>query len=176
MANICRTEIKIQASREVIQDFIDRWESCVDGSYPNTKNDKPHIADEFGADAELFIDKVGSKWVKMYDGYDYGISEHDDTEGSSEVVFELESAWYPPSDMLKEIHRQLSEIDPDVNIRGTYWDETYDPIGAFKIYDTGEYVTLEDIPEVSEDEFEGEYYYDDVVSPIFERLKQKLGI
>ena len=56
-------------------------------------------------------------------------------------------------DMLKEIHRQLSEIDPDVSIRGTYWDEAYDPVGAFKIYDTGQYVTVEDTPDVSEDEF-----------------------
>ena len=37
--------------------------------YPN-QEENPHIADEFGADAELFIDKVGSKWIQIWDeGY-----------------------------------------------------------------------------------------------------------
>ena len=115
MANTCRTKITIQASREAIQDFVDRLEKCVDGSYPNSENDKPHIIDEFGAKAELLIDRIGSKWVQMYDGYDSGISEHDDTEGSSEVVFELESAWYPPSDMILEMYRQVVEFNEEAD-------------------------------------------------------------
>lgn len=166
MANTCRTDIQIDGSEEAIKYFVEKFDNCHDGSYPNTE-DTPHIVDVFGADAELFIDKVGSKWVKIYDVY---------AEDTTSFDFGLESANYPPSDMLKEIHRQLSEIDPDVNIRGTYWDEAYDPVGAFKIYDTGEYITLEETPDISEDEFEGEYYFDDIIDPIFERLKEKLGI
>lgn len=166
MANICRTDIRIEASEEAINYFREKYDNCNDGPYPNTK-ETPHIVDVFGADAELFIDKVGSKWVQKYD------VREDDTNS---FEFSLESAWYPPSDMMKEIHRQLSEIDPDVSIFGTYWDEAYNPVGAFKIYDTGEYVTVEDTPDVSEDEFEGDHYFDDIIDPIFERLKEKLGI
>ena len=182
MANTCRTEIKMQASKEAIQDFVNRWENCVDGRYPNTENDKPHIADEFGADAELFIDKVGSKWVSFYEGYDYGISEHDDTEGSSEVVFELESAWYPPSDMILEIYRQMAEIDDEVKISGKYWDEVYNPIGVFEVY-YGEIIKEEhhDLDEAEWDEKvekENEDYdrnfWDEVIDPLFTVLQKKL--
>ena len=188
MANICRTEIKMQASKEAIQDFVNRWENCVDGRYPNTENDKPHIADEFGADAELFIDKVGSKWVSFYGGYDYGISEHDDTEGSSEVVFELESAWYPPSDMILEIYRQLAKFDEEeekeVRVFGSYWDEAYDPIGVFEVYygqiieeehhnlDQQEWQEMVD----EEDEDYDRNFWDEVVDPAFENLQAKLDI
>jgi len=186
MANICRTEIKMQASKEAIQDFVNRWENCVDGRYPNTENDKPHIADEFGADAELFIDKVGSKWVSFYEGYDYGISEHDDTEGSSEVVFELESASYPPSDMILEIYRQLAEFDKDedkeVRVFGSYWDEAYNPIGVFEVY-YGQIIEeehydldKEEWEEMVEEEDEDydRNFWEEVVGPTFTLLQERL--
>lgn len=184
MANTCRTKITIQASREAIQDFVDRLEKCVDGSYPNSENDKPHIIDEFGAKAELLIDRIGSKWVQMYDGYDSGISEHDDTEGSSEVVFELESAWYPPSDMILEMFRQMEEIDGEgVRVYGNYWDEGYQPIGVFEVYH-GEIISEEnnDLDESEweekvEAEGESEYdrnFWEEEVEPAFEILQKKL--
>ena len=192
MANTCRTKITIQASREAIQDFVDRLEKCVDGSYPNSENDKPHIIDEFGAKAELLIDRIGSKWVQMYDGYDSGISEHDDTEGSSEVVFELESAWYPPSDMILEMFRQMEEIDSvlelyesgqGVRVYGSYWDEGYQPIGVFEVY--GGEIISEENNDLDESEWEEKIdaeggdsnnmsYWDEVVSPAFEILQKKL--
>ena len=187
MANTCRTKITIQASREAIQDFVDRLEKCVDGSYPNSENDKPHIIDEFGAKAELLIDRIGSKWVQMYDGYDSGISEHDDTEGSSEVVFELESAWYPPSDMILEMYRQVvefnEEVDEEVRVFGSYWDEGYQPIGVFEVY-YGQIIEEQD-HDLDESEWddeieaEGEQEYDrnfweEVVDPSFTVLQEKL--
>ena len=187
MANTCRTKITIQASREAIQDFVDRLEKCVDGSYPNSENDKPHIIDEFGAKAELLIDRIGSKWVQMYDGYDSGISEHDDTEGSSEVVFELESAWYPPSDMILEMYRQVvefnEEVDEEVRVFGSYWDEGYQPIGVFEVY-YGQIIEEQD-HDLDESEWddeieaEGEQEYDrnfweEVVDPAFTVLQERL--
>jgi hypothetical protein len=165
MANTCRTDIKIQGSKEVIQYFKEKYESCHDGKYPNEEN-IPHIVDVFGADAELFIDKVGSKWVKQFEIY------YDD-ENSYE--FGLESAWYPPSDMLKEMHRQLVAIDPDIIFTARYWDEVYDPIGVLKITNNGQYLTLEMIPE-PEDEFEGEYYWDEIIDPTFETLEKQLKL
>ena len=187
MANTCRTKITIQASREAIQDFVDRLEKCVDGSYPNSENDKPHIIDEFGAKAELLIDRIGSKWVQMYDGYDSGISEHDDTEGSSEVVFELESAWYPPSDMILEMYRQVvesnEEADEEVRVFGSYWDEGYQPIGVFEVYygqiieeqdhDLDEYEWDDEIEAEGEQEYDRNFW-EEVVDPAFTVLQEKL--
>ena len=165
MANICRTDVKIEGTPEAINYFVERYENCNDGKYPN-EGDTPHIVDVFGAEAENFIDRVGSKWVTKYDIY-----------GQDETSYEfgLESAWYPPSDMLKEMHRQLVTIDPDIIFTARYWDEAYDPIGVIKITDAGQYLTIETEPE-PEDEFEGEYYWDDVIDPAFRALEKKLNI
>jgi len=163
MANICRTEIKIKASEAAIKDFATRYEVCNDGLYPN-KQGSPHIIDEFGAQAELVIDRIGSKWIQMYDRWPYW------EEGMTEYDFAFESAWYPPSDMMNEIYRQISLIDPNVEMEGRYWDEGYCPIGVFKFID-GKLVTLEEDVEVDEDE---EYYWDDKIEPVFDRLKEQL--
>ena len=143
MANTCRTDIIIKASKKAIDNFVERFDKCVDGSYPNTENDSPHIIDEFGAKAELLIDRIGSKWVAIWDG---GISYHDDREGSSEVHLSLDSAWYPPSDMILEMFRQMEEIDGEgegVRVYGSYWDEGYQPIGVFEVY-YGQIISEED--------------------------------
>ena len=165
MANTCRTDIKIQGTKEAISYFKEKYESCHDGKYPN-EEENPHIVDVFGAEAENFIDKVGSKWVTQYEVF---------WDDETSYEFGLESAWYPPSDMLKEMHRQLVAIDPDIIFTARYWDEAYDPIGVIKITDAGQYLTIETEPE-PEDEFEGEYYWDDVIDPEFERLEKKLNI
>jgi len=164
MANICRTDVKIQGSKEAISYFKEKYESCHDGKYPNEEV-IPHIADVFGADAELFIDKVGSKWITQYE-----IFWDDETS----YEFGLESANYPPSDMLKEMHRQLVAIDPDIIFTARYWDEAYDPIGVLKITDAGQYLELETVIEEDEDGYE--YFWDDVIEPEFERLEKKLNI
>ena len=106
MANSNRTEIYIEGSKEAIDNFVERFEKCHSGTYPN-QEENPHIADEFGADAELFIDKVGSKWVEIYDEGIYHSSDN-----RCEIY--LDTAWYPPSDMILEIYRQLAEIDDEI--------------------------------------------------------------
>ena len=164
MANTCRTDVKIQGSKEAISYFKEKYESCHDGKYPN-EEEIPHIVDVFGADAELFIDKVGSKWITQYE-----IFWDDETS----YEFGLESANYPPSDMLKEIHHQLVVIDPDITFTARYWDEAYDPIGVIKITDAGQYLELETVIEEDEDNYE--YFWDDVIEPEFERLEEKLNI
>ena len=163
MANTCRTDVKIQGSKEAILYFKEKYESCHDGKYPN-EEENPHIVDVFGADAELFIDKVGSKWITQYE-----IFWDDETS----YEFGLESANYPPSDMLKEMHRQLVAIDPDIIFTARYWDEAYDPIGVIKITDAGQYLELEDY---SLEEDDQEYFWDDVIEPAFERLEKQLNI
>ena len=172
MANICRTNIRIEASEAAINYFREKYDNCNDGPYPNTK-ETPHIADVFGADAELFIDKVGSKWVQKYDVMDDDINSFE---------FSLESAWYPPSDMILEIYRQMAEIDDEVKISGKYWDEVYNPIGVFEVY-YGEIIKEEhhDLDEAEWDEKvekENEDYdrnfWDEVIDPLFTVLQKKL--
>ena len=163
MANTCRTDIKIQGTKEAILYFKEKYESCHDGKYPN-EEENLHIVDVFGADAENFIDKVGSKWVTQYEVF---------WDDETSYEFGLESAWYPPSDMLKEMHRQLVAIDPDIIFTARYWDEAYDPIGVIKITDAGQYLTLEDN---SLEEDDQEYFWDDVIEPAFEKLEEQLNI
>lgn len=163
MANTNTTIIQITSTKEVIDFLWNTFENMNDGRYPNEK-DTPHIVDVFGADAELFIDKVGSKWINICDYY-----SDDDTE----FVINFESAWYPPSDLLKEMHRQLVSMDSDVIFTARYWDEAYDPIGVIKITDSGQYVTLDDY---SLEYVDSEYFWDEVVEPAFEKLEKQLNI
>jgi len=164
MANTCRTEVSINASKEAIKMFQERLENCNDGSYPNEK-EIPHIVDVFGADAELFIDKVGSKWISLQEIY---------TNDEECIEFSLESAWYPPSDMLKEMHRQLIEIDSNATFTARYWDEGYEPIGVIKITKESEYLTSE-LNDLSVED-EPEYFWDDIIVPEFEKLESNLNI
>ena len=164
MANTCRTDVSINASKEAIKMFQEKLENCNDGRYPNEK-ETPHIVDVFGADAELFIDKVGSKWISLQEIY---------TDDEESIEFSLESAWYPPSDMLKEMHRQLIEIDSNVTFTARYWDEGYEPIGVIKITKESEYLTSE-LNDLSVED-EPEFFWDDVIDPSFEQLEKLLNI
>jgi hypothetical protein len=172
MANSNRTEIYIESlSKEAIDNFVERFEKCHSGPYPN-QEENPHIADEFGADAELFIDKVGSKWIQIWDEGYYRSSDN-----RCEIY--LDTAWYPPSDMILEIYRQMAEIDSDVKVSGKYWDEGYQPIGVFEVY-YGE--IIKEQQSLDEDEWEEEIelkdyernFWEEVVDPAFTVLQEKL--
>jgi len=176
MANSNRTEIYIESlSKEAIDNFVERFEKCHSGPYPN-QEENPHIADEFGADAELFIDKVGSKWIQIWDEGIY--RPHD-----NRCEIYLDTAWYPPSDMILEIYRQMAEIDDEIKVSGKFWDEGYQPIGVFEVY-YGQIIKEEnhdlDESEWDEDrEGEGEQEYDrnfweEEVDPAFDKLQEKL--
>ena len=175
MANSNRTEIYIEGSKEAIDNFVERFDKCHDGPYPN-QLEKPHIVDEFGADSESYIDKVGSKWVHIWDEGLYHSSDN-----RCEIY--LDSAWYPPSDMILEIYRQMAEIDDEIKVSGKYWDEGYQPIGVFEVY-YGQIIEEEyhDLDESEWDdkvEAEGESEYDrnfweEEVEPAFEIIQKKL--
>ena len=105
MANTNTTIVTINASKEAIDFLYEKFENMNDGRYPN-EGETPHIVDVFGADAELFIDKVGSKWIQIWDEGYYRSSDN-----KCEIY--LDTASYPPSDMILEIYRQLAEFDKD---------------------------------------------------------------
>ena len=163
MANTNRTDVTIKGSKEAMKYFQEKYDNCVDGKYP-AEEGQTHIIDAFGAEAELLIDRIGSKWISKYDVF---------IDADDEFQFAMESAWYPPSDMLKEMHRQLVAIDPDVTFTARYWDEAYSPIGVLKITDAGQYLTLEDD---SLEEDDREYFWDDVIEPAFQVLEKELNI
>jgi hypothetical protein len=175
MANSNRTEIYIEGSKEAIDNFVERFDKCHDGPYPN-QEENPHIADEFGADAELFIDKVGSKWVKIWDEGIYHSSDN-----RCEIY--LDTAWYPPSDMILEIYRQMAEIDDEIKVSGRYWDEGYQPIGVFEVYygqiiseenhDLDEYEWDEQVEEEGDSEYDRNFWEEEV-DPSFEILQERL--
>tara|TARA_R110000796_G_C14296429_1_gene404658 strand:+ start:49 stop:543 length:495 start_codon:yes stop_codon:yes gene_type:complete len=163
MANTNRTDVTIKGSKEAIKYFQEKYDDCVDGKYP-AEEGQTHIIDAFGAEAELLIDRIGSKWISKFEVF---------VDDENEFEFAMESAWYPPSDMLKEMHHQLAAIDPDIIFTARYWDEVYDPIGVLKITDAGQYLTLEDNSIEDDDR---EYFWDDVIEPAFQVLEKKLNI
>jgi hypothetical protein len=158
MANNCFNRVSIYAKKEVLE-----WlDSKLDLS-------EEAIIEQFGnPEAENFIDKVGCKWISKSDNY-----FNDDTE----YVWQFDSAWYPPSDLLKEMYRQLAGLDPEVFIQGEYEDEAYDPVGVLKIDKDG-YRTSEHTPYVDQWEYEEEnpdgYYWDDVIEPLLEELRDEI--
>jgi len=176
MANSNRTEIYIEGSKEAIDNFVERFDKCHDGAYPN-QEENPHIADEFGADAELFIDKVGSKWITIWDEGMYRSNDN-----MCEIY--LDTAWYPPSDMILEIYRQMAEIDDEIKVSGRYWDEGYNPIGVFEVYygqiiqeeyhDLDEYKWDEKVEEEGESKYDRNFWEEEV-DPAFELIQTKLN-
>jgi hypothetical protein len=167
MANECRVSIEISASIEAIKDFTTRFETCNDGRFPQESGvEGPHIVDEFGAKAELLIDRIGSKWVQIEETTYY-------QEGDTTCDFKLISAWYPPSDMLMEMARQIFVLDPEAEIYGTYVDESFDPVGALFIElgwnSEGMDIEIHDKEEHLEYDEDNECFWDDEVQPAIDR-------
>ena len=85
-------------------------------------------------------------------------------EGSKEAIDNF------VSDMILEIYRQMAKIDDEIKVSGKYWDETYNPIGVFEVY-YGEIFKEEQDIDGDQDQ---EYFWDDVVEPVFTVLQEKL--
>jgi len=85
---------------------------------------------------EIYDEYIGPKW--MFVEYD-----HDDDPADSHIV--IRSAWYVPSEFLKKLSEELCKIKEDCYIKGTYEDESYDPMGAF-LY-ANDWEDIEDLDE-----------------------------
>ena len=156
MANSNRTEIYIEGSKEAIDNFVERFDKVSRVVLTQMKKITPTSLMNLEPDAELFIDKVGSKWIQIWDEGCYRSSDN-----RCEIY--LDSAWYPPSDMILEIYRQMAEIDDEIKVSGKYWDEGYQPIGVFEVY-YGQIIeeqhSLDESEWDDEIEAEGEQEYD----------------
>ena len=148
MANICRTEVIVNASPEALKDFIKKYDACSDDD----------LISEFGIEGENNIERIGCKWIQKYDAY-----EEEDTQ----FFFSVETAWYPPDKMLENIYKLLVSQDENAYITGRYWDENYKPIGIFQVV-KGEFEYSETGLEV---DTEQEWYWDNIVEPAFDNLE-----
>jgi hypothetical protein len=150
MANSCRTEIHLHAN----QSTIDWFEKLVKDF---TVED---YIEQFGdPNAELLIDKIGSKWLIKYDWY---------REDEHEYFISFESAWYPPDTLIKNMVAQLQEHDSRAYATGRYWDEAFCPIGIFQCNASDVWETAETDVEV---DFEEEYFWDEQIEPAFNNLE-----
>ena len=143
MANTCTTNIDVNGNEAVVEWFTDI-----------AKNNKAEgLIEQFGSEADSMIDRIGSKWLVKTDwGKGY---------------LAVESAWYHPDILMKNIYTQAAAIDPEVTLTGRYWDENFDPIGIFEINSSG-YHTAEDSVDV---DWDNEYYWDEEVEPAFDNLE-----
>lgn len=108
---------------------------------------------------EIWDQYIGPKW--MYCDYD-----HDNDPINSLIV--LRSAWSLPTKFLEKLAKELYEIKDDCYIKGTYEDESYDPIGAF-LYAKG----FEDIEDYdNEIDFDKMWDDDDYRDEIWKEVKQ----
>jgi hypothetical protein len=148
MANTCTTEINVNASESAID-----WLENLVKNY--TTED---FIGQFASGAELFIDKVGSKWITLMDQY---------RVESQKYFISFESAWYPPETLMKNIFDQLSKIDDSSYLDGRYWDEGFSPIGIFEVNLAG-YKSAEDHLSV---DWDNEYYWEEEVEPAFNNLE-----
>lgn len=161
MANICRTEMTLTASPEAISWLKETYESATSET----------LVEHFGKEAESFIDRIGSKWVQKYDCWE---------EDENSYYISVESAWYPPKDMIEQMYTLLKEKsgDAEVHIKGRYWDEAFQPVGVFYLNEGGWESEEEDINEDQaewEEENPDGYFFDDIIDPTFNRLEEKLG-
>ena len=157
MANVCKTIATIKAKKETL-DWLD--EKLSKGAEA--------IIEQFGSQrAENMIDRIGCKWIDPVDLWG----------DESELVWNVDSAWYPPDVLLKNMFVQLRTIDPTATIEGTYEDEGFRPVGVFKIDEAGwDYLEAD----IDDDQWEWEeenpdgFFYDDVVQPVLEELMMDL--
>jgi len=149
MANICTTQVNIHANTST----IDWFEKLV-----KTYLVEDYIGQFGDLDAETIIDKIGCKWMVVNDSY---------RSDQYEYYLSIESAWYPPDTLLKNMFTQLNALDSGAYINGRYWDEAFNPIGIFEINTTG-YHTAETSVEV---DYDNEYYWDEEIEPAFDSLE-----
>ena len=149
MANICTTQVTIHANEST----IDWLEKLV-----KTYMDEDYIGQFGSSDAETMIDKIGCKWMVVNDSY---------RSDKHEYYIAIESAWYLPDVLLKNMFAQLNTLDSGAYINGRYWDEAFCPIGIFEINTTGFHTAEIDL----EVDWDDEYYWDEQVEPAFDSLE-----
>ena len=149
MANVCTNRITFYANQSTIDWFEKLIQDFTDQDF----------IDQFGAEGEHNMDRIGCKWIMKDDWY-----RDDDTS----YMLGFKSAWYPPDTMIKNIVGQLQEHDKNAYADGRYWDENFDPIGIFQCNGPDTYYSAETSVDV---DWDNEMFWDDEVEPAFDSLE-----
>ena len=170
MANHVTTNLTIEGNKKLM-DFLEEKAKLVD----ERRKDDHYLAfvgaflPEMENRRDWFSENVGAKWCYHEDFYNDG--------STAEII--LTSAWYYPEYLIEHLFKICAEIDEDVEIYGTFEDESYAPVGGFAINkygfesdeedelehpDSDDY--LDDDGEVDYDRYDEamEEFYDDVYS------------
>ena len=124
MANHVTTNLTIEGSKKLME-FLEEKGKLVD----KRREDDIYLAfvgafiPEMKNDRGWFTDNVGTKWCYHEDFY----------TGDSTAEITLTSAWYYPNTLIENLFKICAEIDEDVQIYGTFEDESYAPVGGFAI-------------------------------------------
>lgn len=155
MANHVSTNLTIEGNKALME-FLQKKAELVD---EKEKEDR-YLAfvGAFLPDMEnrrdWFSENVGAKWC-----------HHEDIQIDDESAYiHLISAWYYPEYLMEHLFKICAEIDEDVEISGTFEDESYAPVGGFAINKYGFESDEEDYLEYpDEDDYlddDGEVDYD----------------
>ena len=170
MANHVSTNLTIEGNKALME-FLQKKAELVD---EKEKEDR-YLAfvgaflPEMENRRDWFSENVGAKWCYHEDFYNDG--------STAEII--LTSAWYYPEYLIEHLFKICAEIDENVEIYGTFEDESYTPVGGFAINkygfesdeedelehpDSDDY--LDDDGEVDYDRYDEamEEFYDDVYS------------
>ena len=170
MANHVTTNLTIEGNKKLM-DFLEEKAKLVD----ERRKDDHYLAfvgaflPEMENRRDWFSENVGAKWCYHEDFYNDG--------STAEII--LTSAWYYPEYLIEHLFKICAEIDENVEIYGTFEDESYTPVGGFAINkygfesdeedelehpDSDDY--LDDDGEVDYDRYDEamEEFYDDVYS------------
>lgn len=156
MANVCTTQITISATKPVL-DWVE--EELKKFSDLQTENVIPTFVEIFGGVGESNIDKVGTKWIT----FDTTTIEREETE----LIFQIDSATYPPDVLIQNMEDLLAEKDPESYLKGRWWDESFSSIGVFTT-ESGDWEAQES--SIDDIDFDDEYYWDNQVVPAFRKF------
>lgn len=138
MANHMDTRVSVTGLTEKGISYLNKMFELPKGEYEVNTSELlermyGEVPEDFGRD--YAIDKLGAKWV-------YGYMEYAE-DGEAEIS--LTSAWSVPIQFLQNLADQLTVVQGEGKpvVYGSYFDEGYDPCGAF-VFATG-YEDIEDI-------------------------------
>ena len=124
MANHVTTNLTIEGNKKLM-DFLEEKAKLVD----ERRKDDHYLAfvgaflPEMENRRDWFSENVGAKWCYHEDFYNDG--------STAEII--LTSAWYYPEYLIEHLFKICAEIDENVEIYGTFEDESYTPVGGFAI-------------------------------------------
>jgi hypothetical protein len=165
MANIVTSRVKVKANSQT----LDKLHELLDQVNGSSEDAITALARTFYESVDVTehnevliswaMDNFGSKWVILTDICDDG-------------EFNMESAYYPPSDFFKRLYDLLSPLDESLIIEVTYIEEFYSPVGVYLIRKDEDGISFihqhEDMVNPTDEMDSDDDTYDDVLQKFYE--------